>query len=719
MSRLPVIEIDSSESEHAPKRAVRVRAPRRARTRQRSIPVNDVIELTDSDDEPAQSKPSKEAAPRPQIPEAGPSHASHIPQVTPVAGQAAPAALIPLFYPESDDEPIPGPSMPMINQAPPRILDPSQPLSSIPALEPDSRLSDASAPAEDPYDAYVAQVVEIVPDVLPEHARALVEQHFPSQREHVLEAVLHVLFENPAYPKADPRRKLKRKWDDVREDVTKNARPKVDFLSQGRVPAGGANYKFEALVTLYSEFPTTPVPYIRARFTNCGSLYAPTYLCLSKEAKQQLLPCKMRSNRTFGKGKAIVLLDVELQEEIEWVKHHLEEDTGGAQVPSVQDKPEDQEQTEDGIECGCCFSTHSFDKMIQCPDAHLFCTECMTSYASTLLGSHNADLVCMDQSGCTLAFPESELRRFLTPKLLGLYERVKQQKEIEAAGLDNLEECPFCEYKCVIENEQEKLFRCENQDCLAISCRACKKPDHLPKSCKEVEDDKKLDARHVIEEAMTRALMRNCPKCQKAFVKEMGCNKMLCPNCATLSCYVCRKIITGYEHFSRPPPYTGPADPNKCQLWDSVEQRHSDEVTAAAQKALEEYKRAHPEVAEEDIKVDLPPPPPPAGPSNAPIIPALGRVRPNPAYIQERLAFARQVAWNNLPVPVAPQAHLLRHPVVPALPGFPPALRRRIERGIPQRLAAPRFALPPDLPADVANAALRARLPRAAKVRNR
>lgn len=128
----------------------------------------------------------------------------------------------------------------------------------------------------------------------------------------------------------------------------------------------------------------------------------------------------------------------------------------------------------------------------------------MIQYAETLLGSHDPKIVCMDQSGCKLLFPESELRRFLSPKLVALYERVKQQKEIEAAGLEGLEECPFCEYKVVIENDQEKLFRCENAECGAVSCRACKKlvsatmpvviaplihyyQDHLPKSCKGEE----------------------------------------------------------------------------------------------------------------------------------------------------------------------------------------------------------------------------------------
>lgn len=113
--------------------------------------------------------------------------------------------------------------------------------------------------------------------------------------------------------------------------------------------------------------------------------------------------------------------------------------------------------------------------MIQCPETHLFCVSCMTTYASNLLGAHDPNIICMDQSGCKLPFSESELHRFLTPKLLALYERVKQRKEIEAAGLENLEECPFCEYKVIIENPMERLFRCENEECGAVTCRECKR----------------------------------------------------------------------------------------------------------------------------------------------------------------------------------------------------------------------------------------------------
>jgi E3 ubiquitin-protein ligase RNF216 len=124
--------------------------------------------------------------------------------------------------------------------------------------------------------------------------------------------------------------------------------------------------------------------------------------------------------------------------------------------------------------------------MIQCPEAHLFCKSCMRTYASTKLGEHDIHIVCMDQSNCKLLFPETELQRFLTPKLWALYERIKQRKDIEAAGLEGLEECPFCDYKVVIENTYEKLFRCENSDCAAVSCRQCKKPVSIQRICRVI-----------------------------------------------------------------------------------------------------------------------------------------------------------------------------------------------------------------------------------------
>lgn len=148
----------------------------------------------------------------------------------------------------------------------------------------------------------------------------------------------------------------------------------------------------------------------------------------------------------------------------------------------------DSEEIED-IECGCCFGEYGFvssfcfcfiknltlhsrqSQIVQCPDAHLFCKSCVVTYASTQLGSHNIKLQCMSSSPqCTHLFGEAELRRVLPDKLFSLYERLVQQSELKKAfdgegeadeSGGGLEECPFCDWKCVMDVslEVEKLFR--------------------------------------------------------------------------------------------------------------------------------------------------------------------------------------------------------------------------------------------------------------------
>ncbi|KAG2352593.1 hypothetical protein BDR07DRAFT_1313156 [Suillus spraguei] len=481
------------------------------------------------------------------------------------------------------------------------------PPASVLPLVPPPQPSEPPAEAQTQTDVCVARVLEIVPDVEPAHVLELAEHfiHDPANAaQNVLELVLHSLLENPNYPKVDRKGKRKRTEDDEEGAARGQPVPKIDYGATDREFKGGIHYFELALEQLMVDFPYAPKPYLRTQLLK-RRFYASVHLFLTEKRDKPPYTPKSLPSRVSGKGRE--RHDPEFEAERQWLLQRQDNPVSADMQPLPEANDDDAcEECEDGIECGCCFSSYPFDKMVQCPEAHLFCKSCMSSYASNLLGEHNPNIVCMDQSGCKLLFPQSELERFLTPKLLELYHRVKQRKDIEAAGLENLEECPFCDYKCVIENEMEKLFRCENADCGAVSCRECKKPDHLPKSCKEVESDRHLDVQHIVEEAMTRALMRNCPKCQKAFIKEHGCNKMTCPNCRTVSCYVCREVINGYEHFGNSNPHNTLIDKNKCLLWDPVEQRHATEVQEAAKKAIEELKRDRPDVDESNIKIDLP-----------------------------------------------------------------------------------------------------------------
>ncbi|KAG8743746.1 hypothetical protein FRC10_011466 [Ceratobasidium sp. 414] len=425
---------------------------------------------------------------------------------------------------------------------------------------------------EDPVERTILQVLGIIPNVDPEHLRALVLS-YESQSEEV------DLLENPDYPKVEP---LKRKGGDDDDEDGPNKRPKVDYLAKGRVAPTDISYMNYAIDHLMRvDFPQIPKDYIKKVFFKHGTLYAPAYFTLRSdlETGNKFIVKKTanRSESSRGKRKALPE-NKEFERERKWLLQFLEDEQA---KKAEEAELAECEQNGTGVECGCCFGDFPFSWMVQCPEAHLFCRECARRSAEECIGNRKTNLVCMDQSGCKLAFAESEIERFLPAKSLELWHRIKQEQDIEL--------------------------------------------DHLPKTCKggllrhvlgfsitlsvtpsEVEEDKVLDGRHAVEEAMTKALMRNCPKCGQNFVKESGCNKMTCPKCRSLSCYVCRKVIKGYDHFDQTPQgaaqRAGQSSSSKSK------------VKRAAEAAQEEYRRIHPELEQEDLAVDLPaaPAPPPA-----------------------------------------------------------------------------------------------------------
>lgn len=109
----------------------------------------------------------------------------------------------------------------------------------------------------------------------------------------------------------------------------------------------------------------------------------------------------------------------------------------------------------------------------------------------------------------------------------------------------------------------------------------------------EFQSEKKLDAKHAVEEAMTAALVKVCNNCNRPFLKEDGCNKMICP-CGNTQCHICSKNVAGYEHFS----------PDTCPLYDDTEERQRREVAAAQDQAVQEVMHRRNDVTEDDITVD-------------------------------------------------------------------------------------------------------------------
>ncbi|KAF2971646.1 hypothetical protein GQX73_g1939 [Xylaria multiplex] len=116
-------------------------------------------------------------------------------------------------------------------------------------------------------------------------------------------------------------------------------------------------------------------------------------------------------------------------------------------------------------------------------------------------------------------------------------------------------------------------FVCQNQGCARSSCMSCSKAWVDIHLCHE---SSLIALRTQVEQAMSLAIKRVCPRCSMSFVKTEGCNKLTCP-CGYQMCYVCRKNIgapnEGYQHFCQHFRPEGDGrqctECDKCNLWEA------------------------------------------------------------------------------------------------------------------------------------------------------
>ncbi|KAK4057099.1 hypothetical protein OIO90_001999 [Microbotryomycetes sp. JL221] len=471
--------------------------------------------------------------------------------------------------------------------------------------KPEARLR-KSSPVLTPQQIALQTVVAIFPDIEPDHVVKMLKEF---KHNNKAESVIEELLTATTYPKKDVKGKKR-----AREEI-EDQQPRKDYLDKGR-PAPDPLVEETALSLLSSDFPLVQQPKIVEIFKANNRLFAPAYIALNAAVNQTDIQrgwkLMMRRRKDKGKDTATQFIAT-VEEERNWVIKHVRELKAAAQRESDLAKKLEQE-IKDGafFECGCCFGDSALSTLVMCASGCQFCSDCVKMHAETQIGMRKYILPCMDVSGCKATFSDADIKGILSAASLAALHKIKQERELDEAELMGLEKCPKCPFAIVIENDLERLLRCQRDDCGFVSCRKCKKEDHLPRTCQEVEADSKIDSIHKIEEAMSAALIRQCPKCSEPFIKEDGCNKMRCTSCHTLSCHVCRKIINGYEHFAHAGAPARANDPNaKCALWDDSVKRNYQEVEAARTQAAQEVSQADPNVTDADLaKLNLPPPPP-------------------------------------------------------------------------------------------------------------
>lgn len=464
------------------------------------------------------------------------------------------------------------------------------------------------------------QVLLVFPQVRHDFVRKLFREHHPGQRgslaesqavnAHVPGAIIAEIAEMKSFPK---QKYLKRKHSpdtQDREDVT--IRWNKDVLKN-------ETYYKEALILLAKAFTRISTHFINRTLREKGTLYDTFHFLAESENTYNNSPRKSYSRYKLGRvalEKKYWRTATEQREGHQYISIVNEYQAAAQQQHRKETQKKRQKADEEAeannfmvhqlqgslVDCQCCFDEIPINRVVNCEndDAHFFCNKCINTRAKEQIGVLKYEMLCMDTSGCGAEMSKEALARALPVKISDKLAEIQQLAEIKAAGLEGLEQCPFCEYQAICAPvDVDNIFECLNPDCEKASCRKCKEESHLPRSCEEAKKEKGLSARHAIEEARSEAMMRSCPRCKVKIVKFAGCNKMTCSNCRAVMCYVCKKDITGrnYQHFG--------LGPTVCPIQDQpAENRHQQEADKAEKAAIAEAKARNADVNEEDLRIE-------------------------------------------------------------------------------------------------------------------
>mmetsp|Transcript_26149 Transcript_26149/g.55601 ORF Transcript_26149/g.55601 Transcript_26149/m.55601 type:complete len:499 (-) Transcript_26149:62-1558(-) len=283
------------------------------------------------------------------------------------------------------------------------------------------------------------------------------------------------------------------------------------------------------------------------------------------------------------------------------------------------------------LECQCCFAEYDFEEMVSCrTGGHLFCKVCLQKHteqrvfgvgnlgvkpnpidgASTKNASKALEILCM-ATDCNSGFNEGQLRKACSEKVLKKYDELQFAAVVDCAHIEGIARCPKCNFIAIADGALPPLlFHCPQ--CNFKSCKDCGEEYHPGIRCDQVETKDETDGRRVVEEAMTAAKVRTCPRpmCRKKFLKEDGCNKMTC-SCGCFVCYVCGKEIpksVAYKHFCQTP-HCNHKTCGLCPLYADMNAADKVRVRDAAKKAAQSVKGN----VQVDVNAMLKDPPPQFG----------------------------------------------------------------------------------------------------------
>jgi LSD1 subclass zinc finger protein len=163
--------------------------------------------------------------------------------------------------------------------------------------------------------------------------------------------------------------------------------------------------------------------------------------------------------------------------------------------------------------------------------------------------------------------------------------------------------CPFCSYSEIKEPgiQIPPIFRCRRPKCMKLICTMCNQEAHKQgeKCPKLVDEENEESLIRFVQMAIDETWIRYCPSCRTAIVKDKGCNHIRCA-CGHNFCSQCRKSCEEQDnpsdHFGKPPTF--------CKQYSDQSKDDEKDMTTAARRAEQEWRRKHPEYRGKPVRIE-------------------------------------------------------------------------------------------------------------------
>jgi hypothetical protein len=365
--------------------------------------------------------------------------------------------------------------------------------------------------------------------------------------------------------------------------------PDPDTAFRPRTTGVSSMYKQHVRVYLQNKFPSMATEFVDMAMELSGPTLLQTHKHLASVNREDTAACTP-SIRPAQPMPAEV--DINFYDELLFLLNK-EEILGMAEATraSMNDRYDAATAAGELVECVCCLDYTLPEQQTTCPSGHGFCHGCVQRAMEVALGQGKSQLACLHHT-CTHNYSISALEQVLKPYTL--YSVRRRLREGNRPRARNIEACPYCLCLCDTSEICGDILYCPNAECMRASCRLCRGPNHQQND-QPCPTTGPTDLKAYIANAISEAIVRKCKKCTLPVIKDSGCNRMVC-SCGAQFCYLCRKGISGYNHFEK----------SRCKLFDGLEgfsksSKEQQEIRHAAQTAMKRYYKSNPRAPKQDI----------------------------------------------------------------------------------------------------------------------